>query len=628
MSYNKFFPHEVVREGQKQLLEDINSVFSNQKILLAHAPTGLGKTAATLTVAAHHALQHDKTIFFLTNRHTQHRIALDTLKQIQKKADVKLGCVDLIGKKWMCLQEIANLYSADFNEFCKHLVEKGECDYYSRIKGKKGLTVEGTQAVSNLMKLPPLHNHELINEARNHNMCAYELALEAAKKANVIICDYYYIFNPFIQQNLFNKLGLEMEDVILIVDEGHNLPNRVQDMLSSTLSSNMLHNAISESKKFRFSGLVGWLTGLQDILKELNEELIGSEGIVEERDLTLPLKKVVEYDAFLDELNDAANEVRKKQRRSYLGGVAAFLDTWRGDDDGYVRIITRIPGSPSVIRLDYSCLDPSVVTGKIFKDCWSGVVMSGTLSPLSMYKDLLGIAESEQKTYASPFPPENKCSLIIPQTTTKFTMRSKTMFQEISSKCSEISSLVPGNVAFFFPSYSLRDQVATFLNDESGNGLSAGEANGKKLFWEKRHMSKEEKETMLKEFIEAKGNGGGILLAVTGANFAEGVDFPGDALQGVVVVGLPLAKPDLKTKAKIQYYEQKFNAGWDYGYVFPAMNKCLQSAGRCIRSGKDRGAIIYLDERFAWQQYYRCFDSEGLIVSKDYGSLLNKFFNK
>ena len=191
MSYNKFFPHEVVREGQKQLLEDINSVFSNQKILLAHAPTGLGKTAATLTVAAHHALQHDKTIFFLTNRHTQHRIALDTLKQIQKKADVKLGCVDLIGKKWMCLQEIANLYSADFNEFCKHLVEKGECDYYSRIKGKKGLTVEGTQAVSNLMKLPPLHNHELINEARNHNMCAYELALEAAKKANVIICDYY-----------------------------------------------------------------------------------------------------------------------------------------------------------------------------------------------------------------------------------------------------------------------------------------------------------------------------------------------------------------------------------------------------------------------------------------------------
>ena len=119
-----------------------------------------------------------------------------------------------------------------------------------------------------------------------------------------------------------------------------------------------------------------------------------------------------------------------------------------------------------------------------------------------------------------------------------------------------------------------------------------------------------------------------MLLGVTGANFAEGVDLPGDLLNGVVVVGLPLARPDLKTKETIKYYEEKFGRGWDYGYIFPAMSKCIQSAGRCIRSETDKGTVIYLDERFAWQNYYSCLPSEGLRVVKDYKKLLKEFFGK
>ena len=140
-------------------------------------------------------------------------------------------------------------------------------------------------------------------------------------------------------------------------------------------------------------------------------------------------------------------------------------------------------------------------------------------------------------------------------------------------------------------------------------------------------MTKDDKETLLTQFKDAKHTGG-LLLGVCGANFAEGIDFPGDLLQGVVIIGLPLAKPDLKTRAMITYYDLKFGRGWDYGYTFPALNKCFQSAGRCIRSETDRGAIIYLDERFAWQTYFNCFPKEGLRVSKDYKRLLEEFFAK
>ena len=77
----------------------------------------------------------------------------------------------------------------------------------------------------------------------------------------------------------------------------------------------------------------------------------------------------------------------------------------------------------------------------------------------------------------------------------------------------------------------------------------------KKLFWEKSEMSKEEKESFIAGFKECKD---GLLLGVTGANFAEGVDFPGDLLNGVIVIGLPLGKPDLKTKETIKYYDEKY----------------------------------------------------------------------
>jgi len=141
-------------------------------------------------------------------------------------------------------------------------------------------------------------------------------------------------------------------------------------------------------------------------------------------------------------------------------------------------------------------------------------------------------------------------------------------------------------------------------------------------------MSKEEKENFLEEF-KSERKKGGVLLGVSGANFAEGVDLPGDLLNGVVVVGLPLGKPDLKTREVINYYEKKFGQGWDYGYIFPAMTKCIQSAGRCIRSETDKGAVIFLDERFAWERYYNCFpDRVGLRVTKEYEKLLRDFFER
>ena len=386
----------------------------------------------------------------------------------------------------------------------------------------------------------------------------------------------------------------------------------------------MIKNSIMEAKKFRYSGMIFWLQELMRILNEIanfNDEERNREKVIDKDTFVRKVKAVVDYEQFISELELAADEIRKKQRKSYLGGIATFLDSWLGENNGYLRYITEQQSKYGpILTLRYSCLDPSLATKDVFSQVNSGVVMSGTLKPTLMYSDLLGIERKMEKEYISPFPSENKLSMVVPQTSTKYNLRGEAMYRKISEVCQKISSLIPGNVALFFPSYYLRDQIGEYFNFD---GLKLE----KKIFWEKRDMSKEEKEDFLNEFKCAK-EVGGVLLGVTGANFAEGVDFPGDLLNGVVVIGLPLARPDLKTQEIIKYYDQKFNKGWDYGYLYPAMSKCIQSAGRCIRSENDRGVVVYLDERFSWQNYFSCLPREGLIVTKDYQKRIKDFFAK
>jgi len=172
------------------------------------------------------------------------------------------------------------------------------------------------------------------------------------------------------------------------------------------------------------------------------------------------------------------------------------------------------------------------------------------------------------------------------------------------------------NSVIFFPSYSFRNRVNEFFAEECD----------KTLFLEEPGLTKEDKGNLLERFKEYKDTGA-VLLGVAGGNFAEGIDLPGDFLKAVIVVGLPLAKPDLETQELINYYDKRFGRGWDYGYVFPAIIKTMQSAGRCIRSEEDRGVIVFMDERYVWRTYLQCFpkDWKIKIEKKPYG-LIKLFF--
>jgi DNA excision repair protein ERCC-2 len=217
-----------------------------------------------------------------------------------------------------------------------------------------------------------------------------------------------------------------------------------------------------------------------------------------------------------------------------------------------------------------------------------------------MYAELLDLPlETKEMTLPSPFPPENRLAIAVPKTTTKYTARCPEQYQQIGTMVAEMINKIPGNSIVFFPSYDILEAVKFTLSQKAT----------KTLFEEVPRLSKEEREHLLEKF-KSYHETGAALLAVTTGSFGEGIDLPGTYLQAAIIVGLPLQKPTKEVEALIAYYDGKFKRGWDYGYLYPAFNKVLQAAGRTIRTETDRGAIIFLDERYARPQYIRLFPPE------------------
>jgi DNA excision repair protein ERCC-2 len=508
--------------------------------------------------------------------------------------------------------------SSDFSDYCRKVREDNKCEFYHNSRKNSQLTVEAKALVLTLAEINPFSTEEMIEHSSGHKMCPYEISIGLAKDSSVIITDYYYFFNPRISATFLTKLSKDYPDLIVVVDEAHSLPERIKNLASETLTSMVLVRAIKEAKKFNHHDCIDYLNKIQDVLLRITDALKpGQEILVSKEDFSSVLSD--QYEEISAALHIAGDEIRELQRVSFVSSVARFLDSWTGTDEGFVRIASLRKGiRQTYASLSYRCLDPSVITKSFINNTHSTILMSGTLSPTSMYKELLGLDRTRELVFDNPFPKKNRLNLIVPKTTTKFTERSTDQYSQIAIICNEIVQTVPGNCVLFFPSYLVLGEVKRYLEDTCP----------RTLFVENPGLLKHEKQSLLDRFKDYKDIGA-VLMAVIGGSFSEGIDLPGDLLKGVVVVGLPLSPPDLETKSLIGYYDEKFQKGWDYGYLFPAFNKCLQSAGRCIRSESDRGIVVFLDQRYIWSNYFRCFPEDWQMeTTLDYKKRIEQFFKE
>lgn len=638
-------------------MDDVRDTVECERILIAHAPTGIGKTVAALVPSLQYALENEKTVFFLTSKRSQHKIAIDTLRLIKQHATLNFVAVDITSKQSMCPRAtlIYREYYSLFSEFCRSERRNKRCRYFLRHDE------EALQRIKNEI----LHVEELCTWCTSRVVCPYKAALEVAESADVVVCDYNYLFSPEIAEKVLEKIETGLKDLIVIIDEAHNLPDRIRNNLSDELRMSMVTSA-ARGLRYIDREMYGNLMELEQIFAKLSMKASKNKSveITVERDFLLEemekiLRRRIEamsYDGFVDALQSVAGELETPEEAKPTGSrddifspgerrilqylkknrinprnrekealqrnilsVADFLDGWRTREK-CLRIFSLTQRENPTLY--FKLLDPSVISEPIFQHVHSTIMMSGTLCPTEMYADVLGATpdrirgkEIVMREYKSPFPKENRLIVITKDLTTKYTKRGEEMYRRVAGKIGEVAQYVKGGMAVFFPSYELLKEIAAYLPEEVR----------RRALVERRELSKGEK-NRLYELL--RNDNKGILLAVQGGSFSEGLDYQSNTLKAIIVVGLPLSPPTLEVKTVEGYYAGKYGAekGWLYGYLYPAITKVLQASGRGIRSEHDRCIIVLMDYRLAHPLYKKCLPPDYEVTFTDRAELYCRDF--
>lgn len=586
------FPYAEPRPGQAEIAGAVEQALEQREHLLLEAATGIGKTVAALLPALRYCLAHGKRLFVLTAKTTQQEMATAVLALLNE--DEAFRSLRLRAKAKMC----ANDQVLCHEEYCPYAR-----DYYAKL--------HATQVVPRLLaEHSDLPSEAIYEAAREAVVCPFEVSLELAGRVQAVVCDYNYAFDPYVALSDFGP-DQDLADVVLVIDEIHNLVDRGRGYYSPELTAaaarrageRILHDGGAPIHR-RIARLCGELAALVESAAEDALELgAGASGLDEEgeRAVESPLAEEPFWElrpaldeAFVDYLEHNRETRSHRADDPFVGlyfDVLRFLNglLHSSGDAAFSHCASIGPGGAAVRVL---CKDPSRFLGGVIGRCHTVIGLSATLSPPEFYRDLLGFEASRTSSLSlpNPFPADNR-RIVIDRTIVTTWRERPAYYPRIAERLAAFADSVPGNLLALFPSYQFLAEIATRLPPGT-----------KRVLIQERAAGDREREEILGHLRNALF-GDVLLLAVAGGAFAEGVDYPGDALKAVAVVGPCLPGLSLEQQLLKQYYQERFERGFEYAFVVPGMTRVVQAAGRLIRSADDTGVIALLDRRFLQTPY-------------------------
>ena len=600
-SYTDFFPYPETRDGQEGMMKKIEESVKAGIHICSEAPNGFGKTCVTLSSVLPWIKEKNGKILYCARTHRQLDRVMEELEEISSKKDV--SGVSFRGRRHMCLNSFV-LENSDFvapiSEVCGQLKATGRCSYYENLR-RAGNPEELLEDMpKKVLKAP-----EIAKIASSRSLCPYELTKRLAKVVDVVALSYLYVFDPWILEVFIPDLDTPPSKMVLVQDEAHNVPATALDSASDSLTIGTIRQALREATTYNdepskdFSrALAKTILELTSDMKQLEERPVDPRKIVES---TIKIAQLEHQPQILAHMKEQGTKIRRgllkagKFPRSSIHRVSEFLIKWLrcAERKDYTFLIASSMGygESRRVSLDLVALDPTAVTKNVLSMVHSSIAISGTMSPLDAYAEMLGFGPDAVKaTFQSPFARRNRLGLIVSGLDTSFQNRSKSTFERMVDHCVVVADFTPSNTGIFTSSYS----VGKSLIDA---GLQ--KRLRRQLFVEKSGMKGVENDKLIEDFKKQGDRGGAVLLGVQGGRNSEGGDFPGTTMESVVVVGVPYAKPTPRMEAQISYYDSRFNQkGRDYAYVLPAVTRAIQAAGRPVRRLDDRGVIVLLDQRF------------------------------
>lgn len=620
------FPYPF-RSGQRDLVEVIRDGIASRKSVVMESGTGTGKTVCSLTGALEDQPCHGFKTVYLTRTKSQQKQVMTEMREINKRRPIFAVAIQgrnastcpMIGTD----PELGTGTPDELSKWCSEMKRKGEeggCPYFCAIEG---IDVEGfVMEMRRTLPDPESFQRRCVEK----NVCPYEMGKMALQYADVVCAPYPFVLTHSARMAFLQWIGTPLNELVIIVDEAHNIPDYLREISTSKYSVRALDLAEKEVMEYGDPTLLDGISAsdfinvLRGCFSEAVSEFVTDEDgplppyfmeewlMSELRTTSIGIGKICK--ALID-LGEAVADRKRSQRRlprSYARSLGTFIQSWMACDEMCYAKLVNGGENPS---FEAYCMDP-YDAAEPFRTCRSSIHMSGTLEPLAEYAEELGLDDAVIRNFPSPFDPRNLLSLYVDDVTTKYDdlEAQPEIFDRLEAHVHDIVCSVRRNTAVFFPSYSM---ISRFISD----GVLEGSDRG--LYFERRDMDQTELMDAVNDF---RGSDGNVLFAVAGGRISEGLDFPDRDLEVVIIVGVPYPYPTFRQRSLVRYVDARVGRGWEHAVRSPTVRKMRQARGRLIRSETDRGICIVLDRRIGAIQG---FDA---VLCEDVPRAIREFFGE
>ena len=594
------FPFEKFRMGQRELSKYCYHVAKDGGILFAEAPTGIGKTISTIFpfIKSFKDNENEK-IFYLTAKTSGREAAYKACELLKAKGQ-NLSEVIITAKDKICLNPGTSCNPSD----CPFAI-----GYYDKIKDI---------LIEMILNETSFDYDTILKYAFKYNVCPFELQLDLSLYSDVVICDYNYLFDPI--GYLKRYCDGECNDVLVLVDEAHNLVPRAKSMYSCEITYSLFKKVkkqiskIDDAKiKSAFKSTNKYLKYYLDLYNEDDSNIIIpyiEDSIMNSLSrLTLQMNRVQkEYSSYVtEEFKDCSMEIYR------------FIRLYEFYNESF-KLFLNFENEKN-FTLNLLCLDASSFVRQSLSQVKGSALFSATLSPFDYYVEELGGDVNKDITLVldSPFNKDNVLLMIDNGVSTLYKNRNASYSYIVEDIKNFVKSRL-GNYFVFFPSYEYMENVYNLLSGDF------------EVIKQDRNMDDKQKSEFLSHF-ESNPNKTTIGFVVLGGSFGEAIDLIDDRLIGVVIVGVGLPQINFKSDLVKEYFMKKGMNGFDYAYVNRGINNVMQAMGRLIRSENDKGAILLIDQRYTNYNYRKIFRGNFknyhiIYSSEEIGKMCESFWRR
>lgn len=555
---------DCARPGQLELLEQLEQSSLAHPVIALEAPTGFGKTRLLLE----HALSHLREgrwdrVIYLTGKSTG---------QVQ------------------VMKELDNLQGSPPLPPVYRMRNRREHTAICRVPGCNALTCGEPPARAPLptpdefacLAEPTLQSWQTLeNLTAPGTCCAYQVSQDMLCHADVWVADYNYLFSASASSLFRDVANFNPQRTVLLIDEAHNLPDRVTSALSIELAAADLRNLA-----YLFQS-----TGGQQGDRRL---LLSLADFLQSKDIK---RDPVEAAWRLED--DLIGFFERERNMGWLLSDIPLpeLETWEALRRA--RQLFENPAlSPVLVPLsDGRCrLEPLRIApwiAPLLEPFHRTYLFSATMQPVAALLEELGLPTGSTPVLTSSgFWQADQFNVTMDAgVSTRLRDRTRDA-AAIASRIGDFAESGRGPCAVFFPSYRFAETIATLVGDTHPHLRGQLQARGGDLA---------EREY----FAEHAPRQADILYLVLGGSFAEGIDAFGGQIENVVVVGPALPEMDDSIRLRMESYpgndpEQAFHAICR----IPAMRRVNQALGRFVRDPGHRVRVLLLDRRFAEPAYY------------------------